>query len=161
MDKRAKELTGRIKSVGFFQKRGSGVMIQHPGGFWRRLLGNLLDAIIIGIPIGILGYILTGDTEGNVFTNLLNFLYYLILPVAWLGYTVGKRIVGVRIVKVGGGNVGIGVMFLRTFVSGLVYVVTLGIALIVSAFMVGLREDKRAIHDLIAGTYVTTDRPQP
>ncbi len=135
-------------------------MIQHPGGFWRRLLGNLLDAIIIGIPIGILGYILTGDTEGNFFTKLLNYLYYLIVPVVWLGYTVGKRIVGVRIVKVDGGKVGLGAMFLRTFVSGLVYVATLGIGLIVSAFMVGLREDKRAIHDLIAGTYVTTDSHQ-
>lgn len=134
-------------------------MVQHPGGFWRRLLGNLLDAIIVGIPLGIIGYILTGDTEGNAFTNLLSFVYYLILPVVWTGYTVGKRIVGVRIVKVDGGKVGIGTMLLRTFVAGIVYAVTLGIALIVSAFMVGLREDKRAIHDMIAGTYVTTDRP--
>ncbi|RST75288.1 RDD family protein [Siminovitchia acidinfaciens] len=135
-------------------------MIQNPGGFWRRLLGILLDAIVIGIPLGIIAYILTGETEGNAFTNLLSFLYYLILPVAWMGYTVGKRIVGVRIVKVNGEKVGIGTMFLRTFVAGIVYAVTIGIALIVSAFMVGLREDKRAIHDLIAGTYVTTDKPE-
>lgn len=135
-------------------------MVQNPGGFWRRLLGLLLDAIVVGVPLGILSYILTGESEGNTFTNLLSFLYYLILPVVWMGYTVGKRIVGVRIVKVDGGKVGIGTMLLRTFVTGLVYAVTLGIALIVSAFMVGLREDKRGIHDLIAGTYVTTDRPQ-
>ncbi len=135
-------------------------MVQNPGGFWRRLLGLLLDAIVVGVPLGILSYILTGESEGNTLTNLLSFLYYLILPVVWMGYTVGKRIVGVRIVKVDGGKVGIGTMLLRTFVTGLVYAVTLGIALIVSAFMVGLREDKRGIHDLIAGTYVTTDRPQ-
>ncbi|WP_144461013.1 RDD family protein [Siminovitchia fortis] len=136
------------------------MMVQNPGGFWRRLLGLLLDAIVVGVPLGILSYILTGESEGNTLTNLLSFLYYLILPVVWMGYTVGKRIVGVRIVKVDGGKVGIGTMLLRTFVTGLVYAVTLGIALIVSAFMVGLREDKRGIHDLIAGTYVTTDRPQ-
>lgn len=135
-------------------------MIQNPGGFWRRLLGILLDGIVVGVPLSILAYILTGETEGNAFTNLLSFLYYLILPVVWMGYTVGKRIVGVRIVKVNGEKVGIGTMLLRTFVTGLVYVVTLGIALIVSAFMVGLREDKRGIHDLIAGTYVTTDKPE-
>lgn len=135
-------------------------MVQNPGGFWRRLLGLLLDAIVVGVPLGILSYILTGESEGNTLTNLLSFLYYLILPVVWMGYTVGKRIVGVRIVKVDGGKVGIGTMLLRTFVTGLVYAVTLGIALIVSAFMVGLREDKRGIHDLIAGTYVTTDKPQ-
>lgn len=135
-------------------------MIQNPGGFWRRLFGILLDAIIVGVPLAILAYILTGETEGNSFTNLLSFLYYLIVPVAWMGYTVGKRIVGVRIVKVNGEQVGIGTMLLRTFVAGIIYAVTIGIALIVSAFMVGLREDKRAIHDLIAGTYVTTDKPE-
>ncbi|GIN19162.1 MAG TPA: RDD family protein [Bacillus bacterium] len=135
-------------------------MIQNPGGFWRRLLGLLLDAIVVGVPLAFLSYILTGDTEGNFFTSLISFLYYLILPTVWMGYTVGKRIVGVRIVKVDGGKVGIGTMLLRTFVASIVYMVTLGIALIVSAFMVGLRDDKRGIHDLIANTYVTTDKPQ-
>lgn len=66
---------------------------------------------------------------------------------------------GNRIVKVNGGNVGIGTMLMRTVVAGIVYVVTLGIGLIVSAFMVGVREDKRSIHDLLAGTYVTYDLP--
>lgn len=64
---------------------------------------------------------------------------------------------GVRIAKVNGGKLGIGAMLLRTIVAGLVYVLTLGIGLIISAFMVGLRDDKRAIHDFIAGTYVTTE----
>ena len=35
-------------------------------------------------------------------------------------------------------------MVLRVIVAGIIYVVTLGIGLIVSAFMVGLRDDKRA-----------------
>lgn len=46
-------------------------------------------------------------------------------------------------------------MLLRMIVAAIIYGVTLGIAAIVSAFMVGIREDKRSIHDLIAGTYVT------
>jgi len=45
-------------------------------------------------------------------------------------------------------------MLLRDLVAGLVYSVTLGIAVIVSIFMVALREDKRSIHDFIAGTKV-------
>ena len=36
--------------------------------------------------------------------------------------------------------------------------ITFGIAAIVSGFMVGIRQDKRAIHDLIAGTYVTYEK---
>lgn len=48
-------------------------------------------------------------------------------------------------------------MLMRVLVAGLVYVLTLGIGIIVSAFMVGMREDRRAIHDFIAGTEVVWD----
>jgi len=122
-------------------------------------LANLLDAIVIGIPISIIGYLITGSAEENWFTNLVELLYALIVPAVWYGYTVGKRMIGIRIAKVNGGKVGIGTMFLRLFVGGLVYVITLGIGLIVSAIMVAAREDKRSIHDFIAGTYVTTEKP--
>ncbi|ABO65726.1 MULTISPECIES: RDD family protein [Geobacillus] len=133
--------------------------VTNPAGFWRRLLANLLDAIVIGIPISIIGYLITGSAEENWFTNLVELLYALIVPAVWYGYTVGKRMIGIRIAKVNGGKVGIGTMFLRLFVGGLVYVITLGIGLIVSAIMVAAREDKRSIHDFIAGTYVTTEKP--
>ncbi|XID94897.1 hypothetical protein ACF3MZ_10435 [Paenibacillaceae bacterium WGS1546] len=48
-------------------------------------------------------------------------------------------------------------MLLRNVVAGFVYALTLGVGLIISAFMVGLSEDKRAIHDYIAGTKVVYD----
>ncbi|WNC12700.1 RDD family protein [Brevibacillus brevis] len=132
----------------------------NPVGFWRRLGASLLDGLIIGIPLALISYLLTGDTEGNLFTNLLSFLYSLLLPVFWYGYTVGKRIMGVRIVKLNGEPVGIGTMLLRIVIGiWLIYSVTLGIGAIISAIMVGVREDKRAIHDLVAGTYVTSDQP--
>ncbi|MDQ0656030.1 putative RDD family membrane protein YckC [Paenibacillus sp. W2I17] len=37
------------------------------------------------------------------------------------------------------------------------YVLTLVIGIIVSALMVGMREDRRAIHDFVAGTEVVWD----
>ncbi len=40
----------------------------------------------------------------------------------------------------------------------LVVYLTVGISIIVSILMVILREDKRAIHDFIAGTYVSYDK---
>lgn len=134
-------------------------MISQPAGFWRRLLANILDGLIIGIPLALIGYLITGTMEENVWTSLGNFLYSLILPVVWMGYTVGKKIMGIRIAKVNGEKVGIGTMLMRIVVAALVYGITLGIGLIVSAFMVGLRKDKRSIHDFIAGTYVTHERP--
>ncbi|MEF2965373.1 RDD family protein [Paenibacillus sp. M1] len=124
-------------------------------GFWIRLGASLLDGIIVGIPLAILSYIFTGNSDDNVVTNLISFLYTLLLPVMWEGYTIGKRICGVKIRKVSDHSPpGIGTMLMRNVVAGLIYTFTFGIALIVSAFMVGLREDKRSIHDFIAGTEV-------
>ncbi|MGG1637861.1 RDD family protein [Paenibacillus sp. FSL K6-3182] len=124
-------------------------------GFWIRLGASLLDGIIIGIPLAIISLLFTGGNEGrDYFTDVVSFLYSLLVPVFWSGYTIGKRICGVQIRKLDGSPPGIGTMLLRNVVGGLVYGLTLGIAVIVSAFMVGLREDKRAIHDFIAGTEV-------
>jgi uncharacterized RDD family membrane protein YckC len=134
-------------------------MVSNPAGFWRRLAANLLDGLIVGVPLAIISYFITGSMEGDPITSLINLAYFLLVPIYWSGYTIGKRIMGVRIVKVNGEKLGFGAMFLRTIVASLVYVVTLGIALIVSSIMVGVRQDKRAIHDFIAGTYVTTERP--
>lgn len=132
----------------------------NPAGFWIRLAANLLDGLIIGLPLFLISYLITGDTQGDLFTNLISFLYSLLLPIFWYGYTVGKKILGIRIVKVNGDQVGFGAMLLRVLVGGLIYGITLGIAALVSAFMVGLRQDKRAIHDFIAGTYVTYNKPE-
>ncbi len=134
-------------------------MITEPAGFWRRLLANILDGLIVSIPLGLISYMIFGNWEENLFTSIVSFLYSLILPVVWMGYTVGKKLLGIRIAKVNGEKVGIGTMLMRTVVAALVYGITLGIGLIVSAFMVGLREDKRSIHDFIAGTYVTHQKP--
>jgi uncharacterized RDD family membrane protein YckC len=134
--------------------------MENPAGFWVRILASLLDAIIIGIPLSIISYLFFGVWEETSITSFGSILYSIIVPVLWVGFTVGKKIMGIRIVKVDGSKVGYGVMILRVIVAGIIYVVTLGIGLIVSAFMVGLRDDKRAIHDLIAGTYVTKNPPE-
>lgn len=135
------------------------MLMSNLAGFWDRFFANLLDGLIIGIPIAILAYLLTGNWDDELISTPFNLVYSLVLPVVWKGYTVGKRIMQIRIAKVNGEKLGFGTMFMRTVVGGLVYVLTLGIGIIVSAFMVGLREDKRSIHDFIAGTYVTHNMP--
>ena len=130
----------------------------NPAGFWVRLLASIMDTLIISIPLGIIAYILTGNWDENL-SGTISTIYSILIPIIWYGYTVGKRIMKIRIVKVDGSKLGIGAMLMRVLVAGLIYIVTLGIAAIVSAFMVGFREDKRALHDLIAGTYVTYNAP--
>ncbi|MDM5222554.1 RDD family protein [Peribacillus sp. NJ11] len=128
-------------------------------GFWKRLFAGFLDGIIVSAPLAIIFGLITGDWENENFSTFFNFLYMMIVPILWYGYTVGKRIVGIRIVRVDGKKLGIGTMLLRYLVAALVYAITLGIGFIVSAFMVGIRKDHRAIHDFIAGTYVTSNKP--
>ena len=132
------------------------------GGFWIRLAALLLDAILIGVIISIAIFIFNLDTSDRAVQtgeSLISLLYFVLVPVLWYGYTVGKRLAGIRIVKMDGSNVTIGTILLRYVITGFIYGLSLGIALIVSIFMVALREDKRAIHDLIAGTYVTYNKP--
>ncbi|CAH0129269.1 RDD family protein [Peribacillus sp. Bi134] len=128
-------------------------------GFWKRLFAGFLDGIIVSFPLAIIFGLITGDWENENFSTFFNFLYMLIVPILWYGYTVGKRIMGIRIVRVDGRKLGIGTMLLRYLVAALVYAITFGIGFIVSAFMVGIRKDHRAIHDFIAGTYVTSNKP--
>lgn len=128
-------------------------------GFWKRLFAGVLDGIIVSAPLAIIFGVITGDWENENFSTLFNFLYMVIVPILWYGYTVGKRIMGIRIVRMDGKKLGIGTMLLRYLVAALVYAITLGIGFIVSAFMVSIRKDNRSIHDFIAGTYVTSNEP--
>lgn len=132
-------------------------MDQQSAGFWRRLGANILDALIF-LPFYLIFRLLNMSediVEGTL--NILEVLYTLIVPVVWIGYTVGKKAVGVRIVRIDGQKITIWTTLKRYLLAGMVYGITIGIAIIVSAFMVALREDKRSIHDFIAGTQVIHD----
>jgi uncharacterized RDD family membrane protein YckC len=133
-------------------------IIVRPAGLWIRILANFLDSLVVGVPLDIFDKLI-GSSEHSVLVNIIVVIYSLVVPIYWSGYTIGMRIVGIRIVKVDGSKLNFGTMVLRTVVASIYYAVTLGILLIVSAFMVGLRKDKRAIHDLIAKTYVTYEKP--
>lgn len=61
--------------------------------------------------------------------------------------------------KKDGSQVSLLTMFLRVIVAGLVYCITFGLGLIASLILIAVREDKRTLHDLIAGTYVTYATP--
>lgn len=126
----------------------------NPAGFWVRFGASLFDGIIMGAPLAIISYLILGESN-TWFTTIGSYLYFILLPVFWVGYTVGKRILGIRIVNIDETDVNFWIMIKRHLIAGIIYGFTFGIGVIVSAFMVGIREDKRAIHDFIAGTYVT------
>lgn len=124
-----------------------------PAGFWIRLIALLFDVFLILFPASlILSLLLHADSESV--ERVLAFIYSLLLPVIWTGYTVGKRFCRIRIIRKDGENVHLGNMLLRYVLANVIYSITLGIALVISLFMVIFREDKRALHDVLAGTWV-------
>ncbi|WP_449536456.1 RDD family protein [Ferdinandcohnia sp. Marseille-Q9671] len=132
-----------------------------PAGFWIRLGASIIDGFVTFFAILILSLIFNFPIDNDSWqSGLLEFLYALSLPLLWYGYTVGKRVCGIRIARIDGEKLHIGNMLLRLVVAGLIYALTLGIAVIVSVIMVAVREDKRAIHDFVAGTCVTYNPPE-
>ncbi|MDX8365499.1 RDD family protein [Cytobacillus sp. IB215665] len=134
-------------------------MCNNPVGLGDRAGAIFIDLLCCGIPLYIISYLIFGNTN-ELFYNLFSNLYYVLVPTLWYGYTIGKKFAGIRIVKKDGSQVGILTMIMREFVGHTLYLLTFGIGYIVSIFMVFIREDKRAIHDFIAGTYVTYDKPE-
>ncbi|MDK8189961.1 RDD family protein [Paenibacillus sp. UMB7766-LJ446] len=131
----------------------------YKAGFWIRLGASFLDALIVSLPLAIIVGVLTGNYDNDEpLAKLISGLYSILLPVFWYGRTIGKRICGIRIRKYDTHEPpGIGTMLMRVVVAGLVYAITFGIGFIASVIMVAVREDKRAIHDFIAGTEVVWD----
>jgi uncharacterized RDD family membrane protein YckC len=133
--------------------------MRKPVGFWERVFASILDFLCVSLPIMILGSLIFGWELNGDLQSTIYFVYGLIVPVIWHGYIVGKRLVSIRVVKTDGTDVGIWTMIKRTIIGGVVYALSFGILLIVSAFMFGIREDGRSVHDFIAGTYVTKLAP--
>lgn len=127
-------------------------------GFWIRLGAMLLDAIIVVIPLAIISLLMTDGRFDAFLPGFICFLYFLLTPIFWEGYTIGKRICGLKIREVKNqASPGIVAMIFRNMIALFVYFITMGIAVIASSVLVVGREDRRAIHDVIAGTEVVHD----
>ena len=70
------------------------------------------------------------------------------------GQTIGKRAVGIRVVRADGLPVGFGTVLMRHAVIGVFYVCTLGIGIIVDYLWPLWDERSQSLHDKLAKTYV-------
>ncbi|WP_175614989.1 RDD family protein [Piscibacillus halophilus] len=127
--------------------------------FLERLLAKFLDFNILSLSIALLFFMMTGhfsiDWRSSLTWDFFYVFYLVVTPLLWSGYVIGKRICKIKLKQTNGDNVDISNMIRREVVGfHLIGFLTLGLSLIASVFMVIFREDKRAIHDLIGGTYV-------
>jgi uncharacterized RDD family membrane protein YckC len=132
-----------------------------PAGFWIRALSALADFalfFLVQISFGYVAAVAVGPDVDEVplfvplvwvFTLLFAGLYTTVLHARVGGQTVGKMLTGVRVMGVEGGALSVGAAFLR-FIGYFVSLGTVGLGFA----MAGLRRDRRALHDLLAGSRV-------
>lgn len=129
-----------------------------PAGFWRRFVAWLIDLFIltsvqlvmIAVRPGFAEYF-AGDPQLH-WVDLLGFLvgalYYTLAVSIW-ATTIGKRALGMHVLLPDGSKVGPGRAAARYFAS-ILSMLIFGIGYL----MIGLRSDKRGLHDLICDTVV-------
>lgn len=136
-------------------------------GFWIRFLANFLDGLVLMVIYLPIAYLLFDISISDYFLgeevnwgstsleSIIGLCYFIILPMVLAGATLGKKATGIQIRKTDGSPLTWSTMLLRELLGKMVLAfISLGIIQIISAFMVGLREDRRSIHDLIAKTEV-------
>jgi uncharacterized RDD family membrane protein YckC len=131
-----------------------------PAGFWIRALAALVDFVIFFVvysSLKVLGARVAGvDPESSEALKPLASFFTLVFAGAYTsvlvslgGQTIGKMLVGARVVAGEDGPPPFGAALLR-FVAYFASAGTFTLGFV----MAGLRHDKRALHDLIAGTRV-------
>jgi uncharacterized RDD family membrane protein YckC len=139
-----------------------------PAGFWIRAVALGLDAIVFALvqaSFAALASRLLGPAPGEgsphpsvlLHTLLFTAAYTTVLHVV-AGQTLGKSLVGIRVVGADGALLTPGPALLR-YLAYWVSLASFGLGFL----MAGLRRDKRALHDLLAGSRVERlpARPRP
>ena len=110
--------------------------------FGRRLVGVTIDWLLCSLVAAALwGYSITGGDSGS-FKPLVSFAVQHLILVGTIGFTIGHRVVGLRVVRLGGGLPG--------FVPALARTILLVLAI---PALIWDRDD-RGLHDKVAGTVV-------
>ena len=138
--------------------RRVGQYADQPAGFWIRFWAWVIDVVLfMGVQIGMIsiwpgfGEYFSGDGRlhwVDLIAFILGVSYYTVGVAVW-STTVGKRCLGLYVLRPDGDKAGFGRALSRYF-AGILSFLLFG----VGYMMVGLRSDKRGLHDLICDTVV-------
>ncbi len=132
------------------------------GGFWIRVVAYSIDAVVLAIPLHLVPFLLHTvflsadgadkvifDVLGVFFNVLVWWVYSAVLHSSVWQATIGKKVVGLKVVDKSGNRISFGRATGRYFAEFL-SVIVLGIGYL----MVGWTKKKQGLHDIIAKTYV-------
>ena len=115
-------------------------------GFWYRLIGTVIDAVIVGSVLAML------EIEGPAF--LLIWVAYHVGMWTWKGQTIGAMILRTKVVRLDGQPLDFATALVRAFSAFIS-----AAALFVGFFWAGWTKDRQSWHDRIAGTTVVKFNP--
>jgi uncharacterized RDD family membrane protein YckC len=132
-------------------------------GFWLRFVAYFIDAVIVNIAAYILGAIgglalgfgaagtgnQAAQTTAGLIGLVLAWLYFAFQESSAVSATLGKRALGLRVLRSDGMRLSFGRAtgrFFAKFLSGAI--------LLIGYIMAGFTDRKRALHDMIADTVV-------
>jgi len=115
-------------------------------GFWYRLIGTVIDAVLVGAVLAML------EIEGPAF--LLIWVAYHVGMWTWKGQTIGAMILRTKVVRLDGQPLDFATALVRAFSAFIS-----AAALFVGFFWAGWTKDRQSWHDRIAGTTVVKFNP--
>jgi uncharacterized RDD family membrane protein YckC len=122
---------------------------------WRRVLAYVIDSVLMGLVWGVA--VLAGTALGDtgsillVFTGVVATLVYGFLLEGLYGYTPGKYLLGLVVVRSDGSNCTVGASILRN----LLWIVdALPTANLVAMALILVTDDNQRVGDLVADTVV-------
>ncbi|MPV85302.1 RDD family protein [Ostreibacterium oceani] len=138
---------------------------------WARLGGAIIDSLLLGvismaifIPLGLISFDPNkpANLVATLFTFIISFILFVLLQGYFLkneGKTIGKKLLGMKIVTMDGELPDflplIGKRYAVFWVASMIPFIG-GLISLVNALFI-FREDKRCLHDLLAGTQVVKD----
>ena len=130
-------------------------------GFWLRLVALMIDGFLVFVLQVVFGVLLALASGGNfdvqgtlailiqLFTIVLSLFYYVFFT-GYCGQTPGKMLLRIQVVRAEGGPIGYGKAFYREVIGKFISGIILGIGYLMAAF----DDQKQALHDRMARTYV-------
>jgi len=141
-------------------------------GFWLRVLAGVIDVIItfliVLIPAVALGYVVgtsmggtasmneieaTAAALGNLLGIVLRWIYFAAMESSKYQATLGKKIIGLRVVGLDGSRISFGRASGRHFGKFVSLII-----LSIGYFMVGWTKQKQGLHDKMAGCLVVREK---
>ena len=141
-----------------------GTSFQGYAGFWRRLIAYAVDALIVGVPLMIIGRLTgsvvlqqnasgveayTTSTPFAIFAGLASIAYFVWQESSDKQATIGKSVMGLKVTNLQGGRISMAQALIRyfgKFLSSIIFYIGFIIA--------GFTEKKQALHDMLAKTLV-------